>query len=213
MPLQIQVKLLRALQEREIEPLGSNAVTQVDVRVIAASSRNLPALIEEGRFRADLYYRLNVVPLAIPPLRERRDDIPLLCEVLIEDICKAQRLPVKEISGAAVRLLQSHDWPGNVRELRNVLERACVLSGSHVLADKDFDAFHTASGFAKSSAPAPNSLSGAVEEVERKMICDALARAGGNKLQMAKMLGISRSNLYLKLQQYRIGAPRDHEGA
>ena len=118
MPLQIQVKLLRALQEREIEALGSNCVTQVDVRVIAASSRDLVALVNEGKFRADLYYRLNVVPLTIPPLRGRVDDIPLLCEVLIEDICKTQSIGVKEISNEAVTKLQAHNWPGNVRELR-----------------------------------------------------------------------------------------------
>ena len=149
----------------------------------------------------------------IPPLRDRREDIPLLCEVLIEDICKAQRIPVKEISSGAVRRLKSHDWPGNVRELRNALERACVLSGNHVLADEDFDAFEYVGCIAKGGALTSKSLKVAIEELERKMICDAWERAGGNKLQVAKTLGISRSNLYLKLQQYGIGAPQDHQDA
>ena len=208
MPLQIQVKLLRALQEREIEALGSNAVMKVDVRVIAASSRNLPALIEQGSFRADLYYRLNVVPLVIPPLRDRPDDIPLLSEVLIEDICKCQRISVKEIDKDAIRALQAHSWPGNVRELRNVLERACVLSANHVLASEDFDDLLNGETAAK-TAPAECSLSAAVQELERKMILDAWERSHGNKLRVAKMLRISRSNLYAKLQEYGITAQRD----
>lgn len=208
MPLQIQVKLLRALQEREIEALGSNAVMKVDVRVIAASSRNLAALIEQGSFRADLYYRLNVIPLVIPPLRDRPVDIPLLSEVLIEDICKCQRIPVKEIGKDAIRALQAHSWPGNVRELRNVLERACVLSANHVLASEDFEDLLNGQAAAK-TAHAERSLSAAVEELERKMILDAWDRSHGNKLQVAKMLRISRSNLYAKLQEYGITAQQD----
>jgi transcriptional regulator with PAS, ATPase and Fis domain len=200
MPLQIQVKLLRALQEREIEALGSNVVNRVDVRVIAASSRNLESLVQDGRFRADLFYRLNVVPLVIPPLRERRDDIPLLSEVLIEDICKHQGIPVKEIERDAVRALQRYSWPGNVRELRNVLERACVLSTNHSLKEEDFLDLCM-----RETAPKPvagGSLVEALEELERKMIMEAWEKYRGNKLQVAKALKISRSNLYAKLHRY-----------
>jgi transcriptional regulator with PAS, ATPase and Fis domain len=212
MPLKIQVKLLRALQEREVEPLGSNTVTCVDVRVIAASSRNLMALIEEGKFRADLYYRLNVVPLTIPPLRERLDDIPLLVEVLIEDICKSQRTAVKEIAKDAIQLLRSHAWPGNVRELRNVLERTCVLSSNHLLTAADFAEISGEYSFTSPSKPATtvaHTLGNAVEQLERKLIVDAWHKSHGNKLQAAKILGISRSNLYAKLQEYGISATDD----
>jgi DNA-binding NtrC family response regulator len=170
------------------------------------------ALIEEGKFRADLYYRLNVVPLTIPPLRERLDDIPLLVEVLIEDICKSQRTAVKEIAKDAIQLLRSHAWPGNVRELRNVLERTCVLSSNHLLTAADFAEISGEYSFTSPSKPATtvaHTLGNAVEQLERKLIVDAWHKSHGNKLQAAKILGISRSNLYAKLQEYGISATDD----
>jgi transcriptional regulator with PAS, ATPase and Fis domain len=207
MSLRIQVKLLRCLQEREIEPLGSNAVTRVDVRVIAASSRDLSGLVEDGKFRSDLYYRLNVVPLNIPTLRERADDIPLLCEVLIEDICKSQRIPLKEVDREAIELLQIQPWPGNVRELRNVLERACVLSSRQTLSVDDFRDFLVPRQSLESTMPEKSNvvtLGSAVGELERTMIRAAWEQTHGNKLLMAKLLGVSRSNLYKKLELYGI---------
>ena len=207
MPPRLQLKLLRALQEREIEPLGSNAVVKVDVRVVAASSRDLGTLVSEGRLRADLYYRLNVVSIHIPPLRERIEDIPLLGEVLIEDVCKSQRIPPKELDRGAVEWLQAQMWPGNVRQLRNVIERACVLCGGRTLR---------AENFAESLEPSParpmvaptssdtTSLHAAVANVEKSLILDAWKQANGNKLLMTKMLRISRSNLYKKLESYGI---------
>jgi len=207
MSLRIQAKLLRALQEREIEPVGSNTVTRVDVRVIAASSRDLAGLVQEGKFRSDLYYRLNVVPLDIPTLRERAEDIPLLCEVLIEDICKSQRIALKEIDRATIELLQMQPWPGNVRELRNVLERACVLSSRQVLTVNDLGDFLVPRHSPEPVVPERNSavtLGGAVEQLERTMIRAAWDQTHGNKLLMAKLLGVSRSNLYKKLELYGI---------
>jgi len=207
MSLRTQVKLLRTLQEREIESLGSNVVTKVDVRVIAASSRDLSCLVQEGKFRPDLYYRLNVVPLNIPPLRERAADIPLLCEVLIENICKSQRISLKELDRAAIELLEMQPWPGNVRELRNVLERACVLSSRQTLSVNDFIDFLTPGQPPESTIPARMSaatLGSAVGELERRMIRAAWEQTHGNKLLMAKRLGVSRSNLYKKLDLYGI---------
>jgi transcriptional regulator with PAS, ATPase and Fis domain len=173
MSLRIQVKLLRALQEREIEPLGSNVVTRVDLRVIAASSRDLFGLVQDGKFRSDLYYRLNVVPLNIPPLRNRAIDIPLLCEVLVEDIYKSQRIPLKELDRAAIELLQMQPWPGNVRELRNVLERAWVLSGGQTLSVNDLSDFLKPRQSLELTIPEKRNvatLGSAVGELEQSMI-------------------------------------------
>jgi transcriptional regulator with PAS, ATPase and Fis domain len=128
MPLAMQAKLLRVLQEQQLEPVGSNRMIQVDVRVIAATSRDLKALVEDGRFRADLYYRLAVVPIRLPPLRERATDMPALVEHLLESIGEANGRPVKELTADGIALLQSLPWPGNVRELRNLLEQACAMT-------------------------------------------------------------------------------------
>ncbi len=126
MPLALQAKLLRALQEREVEPLGSNAVSRIDVRVIAASSVDLATLVADGRFRSDLYYRLNVLPIRLPPLRERPEDLEALCEHLLEQIALEHEMLPKEIDRDALDALAAMPWPGNVRELRNVLERAAI---------------------------------------------------------------------------------------
>src|SRR5690606_2935091 len=127
MPMALQAKLLRVLQEREVEPLGSNAVTRIDVRVIAASSVDLATLVADGRFRADLYYRLNVLPIRLPPLRERPEDLEALCEHLLEQLALEHEMLPKEIDRDALEALAAMPWAGNVRELRNVLERACSL--------------------------------------------------------------------------------------
>ena len=138
MPMALQVKLLRALQEQEVEPLGSNQVTKLDVRVIAATSRDLARLVAEGRFREDLYYRLNVVPIRLPALRERLDDLEALAEALLDDIARRSGMPHREVAPASFAILRAHPWRGNIRELRNVLEQASMLSDALVLAPAQF---------------------------------------------------------------------------
>jgi transcriptional regulator with PAS, ATPase and Fis domain len=213
MPLALQPKLLRALQEREIEPLGSNKLVPFDARVIAATSRDLVALVREGKFREDLYYRLNVLPVKVPPLRERRADIPALAEVLIEDIAMRNGAAPFELDAQALAMLASQRWRGNIRELRNVLEQAAMRSDSprideallaQVLADAGIERVppapqppqHAGSATAGTLRP----LAEQVAEVERRAIQAALAATGGNKLAAAKLLGISRAKLYERLE-------------
>lgn len=202
MPLPLQAKLLRALQEGEIEPLGSNKVVSVDVRVIAATSRNLEAMMAEGSFRSDLYYRLNVLEIPIPPLRERLADLGVLCEALLEDI--GEGLEVRgEITDAAVSALSSYDWPGNIRELRNVLERALTMGEENGLLDADaiFKVLRRNGSRPQASlSPRPvRPLAQVMAEAEGQAIESALVACRGNRTRAAKLLGISRSVLYEKL--------------
>ena len=139
MPLALQSKLLRVLQEQEFEPLGSNQVTAVDVRVVAATSRDLAAMVAKGEFRADLYYRLNVLPLRVPPLRERMADLEALVETLLEDISRRSSMPHKPLSIDALEWLAAQSWAGNIRELRNVLEQASLMSEEAVLTASSFE--------------------------------------------------------------------------
>jgi transcriptional regulator with PAS, ATPase and Fis domain len=139
MPLALQPKLLRALQEQEVEPLGSNQVRKIDVRVIAATSRDLGAMVAEGRFRADLFYRLNVLPIRLPPLRERLDDIEALADALLDDIARRSGLPARNLSAQALEVLSSQCWAGNIRELRNVLEQAALMTDDAVVSRGDID--------------------------------------------------------------------------
>ena len=229
MPLALQAKLLRALQEQEVEPLGSNQVVRFDVRVIAATSRDLGAMVADGRFRADLYYRLNVLPIRLPALRERLGDIEALAEVLLEDIARRSGLAQKGLSAEAIDRLAAHDWPGNIRELRNVLEQAALMTDGAVLQASDLDAaLAPGSGSplpplaaalvavpepadlaqmpSAAAAPAPlptvgqiKPLPQAIAELEARAIREALAATGGNKLAAARLLGIARATLYEKL--------------
>jgi transcriptional regulator with PAS, ATPase and Fis domain len=202
MPLPLQAKLLRALQEGEIEALGSNKVTTVDVRVIAATSRNLEAMIAEGSFRSDLYYRLNVLEINIPPLRDRLADLGVLCEALLGEICEGQDMR-GEITDAGVAALGSYDWPGNIRELRNVLERALTMSEDGDLLDADaiFKVLPRAGQRLVSPVPARSvrPLARIVAEAEAQAIEEALVTCRGNRTKAARLLGISRSVLYEKL--------------
>ena len=211
MPLALQPKLLRVLQEQEIEPLGANRLIRLDVRVIAASSFDLEQRVAEGRFRADLYYRLNVLTLRLPPLRDRPDDLPLLVERLLEDIGGRLGQTI-EIDDEAIQALQHHDWPGNVRELRNTLERALLLcdgtqlTRAHVMAALPASASRQrapAAAAPDETAAAPPSgmqpLHAAVQAAEREAIAVALQVHGGRKLAAARALGISRAALYQKL--------------
>ena len=197
MPLVLQAKLLRALQEQEIEPLGSNRVIKVDVRVIAATSRDLRTLVTQGRFREDLFYRLNVLPIRVPALRERCGDIEALAESLLENIALRTGMPRRELTADALGALMAHDWPGNVRELRNVLEQAAMLTDNLRLGAGDFRNILNLNTATPRSRPLPQ----LVAELERSSIQSALAATGGNKVSAARLLGISRATLYEKLKE------------
>jgi transcriptional regulator with PAS, ATPase and Fis domain len=216
MPLALQAKLLRVLQEQEVEPLGSNQVQRIDVRIIAATSRDLPAMVAAGSFRADLYYRLNVLPIRLPALRERMGDLEALVEALADDISRRSGLPHKGLTAEALELLARHDWPGNIRELRNVLEQASLMTDDLQLTVAHFKGKLPAAMFrAEPLVRAPDSvveeiepsagaaafvpLPQAIAELEAKAIRDALAATGGNKLAASRLLGISRATLYEKL--------------
>ena len=203
MPLSLQAKLLRVLQEREVEPLGSNTVMSVDVRVIAATSRDLKQMVDQGSFRADLYYRLNVLPLLLPPLRDRLADLGPLCEALLESMSAASGEPLPEITAEAIERLGRHHWPGNVRELGNVLQQAVARDERGPLTAEDFADLLPASSM-PAAMPASRlgavlPLRDAVANAEREAIMRALNAAGGVKLHAAKLLGISRAQLYEKL--------------
>ena len=210
MPPGLQAKLLRALQEGEIEPLGSNQLVPFDARVVAATSRDLPALVASGQFREDLYYRLNVLPVRVPPLRERRGDIPALIEVLGEDMAH-RGSPPPELSASAVALLAAQQWRGNIRELRNVLEQAALRADSDRLDAGQMETLLRQSGLAQiqpalPTEPAPpdasallRPLAEQVAELEQRAIAAAMQTTGGNKLAAARLLGISRATLYERL--------------
>lgn len=215
MPLGLQAKLLRVLQEGEIEPLGSNTLQPFDARVIAATSRDLAKLVREGQFREDLYYRLNVLPIRVPPLRERLEDIPALVEVLGEEIALHSDAGQPELAPDALTLLAAQAWRGNIRELRNVLEQAVMRSDSSRISRAQLQAVLSEAGIeqlAPAVTPKGSGLDGMlspvsslrplaqqVAELEQQAIAAALAATGGNKLAAARMLGISRATLYERL--------------
>ncbi|TDF83968.1 sigma-54-dependent Fis family transcriptional regulator [Pseudomonas sp. H9] len=193
MPLPLQSKLLRVLQEKEYEPVGSNQMMRSDVRIIAATSTDLNAAMARGEFRADLYYRLNVLPIQVPPLRERLEDLPALSEAILEELGSQH-----ELEDDAQALLARHAWPGNIRELRNVLERATLLADQSRLSARDL---HAALGnLAPVQAQTPQlNYRQACAEFERQLLSDALARCAGNVPEAARQLGLGRSTLYKKL--------------
>lgn len=200
MSLALQAKLLRVLQEREFEPVGSNRLQAVDVRIIAATSRDLEKMVADGQFRADLYYRLNVITLKTPPLRERPEDMALLADYLIEQISRLQGIPLHGISTSALNRLLQHDWPGNVRELANVLERALLMSDGDILESDNLDQVmpKVKASLVPSMANAL-SIAEVVAQAERQAILSALRICLGNKAQAARLLGISRAALYEKI--------------
>jgi two-component system response regulator FlrC len=196
--MELQTKLLRVLQEREFQRLGSSETIKVDVRVIAATNCDLLERIEEGRFREDLYYRLNVFPLTTAPLRERRDDVlPLAMHVLNARCRPGERIPA--LSAEAAHILLTHTWPGNVRELDNVMQRALILGNGPVIQAESIQIEDYASDAGSQPAALPESLSAA----ERELILDALRSDNGNRQAMAKRLGISPRTLRYKLAKLR----------
>ena len=210
LPLALQAKLLRVLQEQEVEPLGSNQVKPLNVRVITATHIDLEAKVAAGQFRDDLYYRLNVLALQVPPLRERRADIPTLVEHLLDDIANRSAQPPMELSDEALELLSGQPWRGNVRELRNLLERA-QLAGDEQLDSQALRALlidpvtPPAPSPAAMPASSAQSLAEQLAQAERQALIDALQASAGNRRQAAERLGISRAGLYAKLALHGLG--------
>jgi transcriptional regulator with PAS, ATPase and Fis domain len=198
----LQAKLLRVLQEREFEPLGSERTQRVDVRVIAATNRDLRQMVSEGKFQQDLFYRLNVIPIAIPPLRERREDIPVLVEHFLRKHSQRAGKRAERVEEGVLASLQAYDWPGNVRELENTIERAVVLSSGQVLTARSISAL----GVGTSSGPqlASMNLHQNLDWVERETIRRALESAGGVKKDAAELMGISQRALSYYLAKHRI---------
>jgi two-component system response regulator HydG len=206
MPVAMQVKLLRVLQEREVTRVGGDVVERVDVRVIAATNRHLPDLVAAGSFREDLYYRLNVVGLEIPPLRERSEDIPLLAQYFLGLFTQRNRKPVKGFTPQAMDRLIRYGWPGNVRELMNAVERAVVLARADYLAEGDFPVMAGVGPAPLEGLPPadPGAGSRPLGEIERATILQTLEAAGGNKSETARRLGITRRTLHKKLKAYGV---------
>ena len=199
-PLAIQVKLLRVLQEREFERLGSNKTRQVDVRIVAATNVDLKRAVEEGSFREDLYYRLNVMPIYLLPLRQRLEDIAPLVQRSLGKFAAELGVPVDSISDEAMRLLVEYSWPGNVRQLENVIERSLLLSSSSRLEARDIKLDGAPAPAAEGSAQfLPEGMT--LDEYERSVIREALRRANGNKSQAARLLGLTRNALRYRLAQ------------
>ena len=206
MPLTMQVKLLRVIQEREITRVGGEQVISVDVRLIVATNRSLPDLIAQRQFREDLYYRLNVVSLEIPPLRRRRDDIPLLVQHFLERFAEKNRKKIDGMTPQAMDSLLKYRWPGNVRELMNAVERAVVLSRWTVLDARDFpmiqNSTETDAGIGGDAAEDAGDVP--LAAIEKTAILNTLDSAGGNKSEAARRLGITRKTLHKKLKQYGV---------
>nr|WP_139490995.1 sigma 54-interacting transcriptional regulator [Brevibacillus dissolubilis] len=218
LPLSMQVKLLRVLQEKEIEPVGAEYPEPIDVRIIAATNKPLDKLVAEGKFRQDLFYRLHVVTIDIPALRERPEDITLLADHMLQQLAQETDIPVRGIDQGAKDRLTRYSWPGNIRELRNVLERAIHVKDGEMITEEDLPAMvregtaytlstgssHSAA-VASSQEPSQLTLDGALEQAEQMIIRQALEQEKGNKLAAARRLGVSKSSFYAKLQKYQIG--------
>jgi DNA-binding NtrC family response regulator len=197
----LQVRLLRAVQEHEVTPLGSSAPARFDARIICATNRDLEREVTEGRFREDLFYRLNVIEVHLPPLRERREDIPLLARHFVKRTAREQAQVEKSIDPTAMTALINYNWPGNVRELQNAIERAFTLSGAVVDADSLPPRIRDAAG-TEPAVRDPDGLRPTLAEVERRYILDTLASVNQDKTRASNVLGIDLSTLYRKLKRY-----------
>jgi transcriptional regulator with PAS, ATPase and Fis domain len=210
MPMPTQAKLLRVLQEKEVEPLGSNRVAKVDVRVIAASSVDLRQMVSMGRFRSDLYYRLSVLPIELPPLRERIGDLEALTDAILEEIARRTGRMQHELTPTALAVLSAYAWPGNIRELRNVLEQVTLNSDNPRLSAEDFTlVLPRVAATARLGERPTLRLADVVADAERSAIRSALAAAEGKKILAAELLGISRATLYQKLSMLATANGRD----
>jgi len=207
-PVSIQVKLLRVLQSREFERVGGNQTIKVDIRIIAATNRDLTQAIAEGRFRTDLYYRLNVVPIAVPPLRERITDISILVEHFVKKFSEENGRPALKISKEAMDAFIKYNWPGNVRELENIIERIVILSKDNTLTVADLPP-HLApkkNQLEQLSVPSvgKNKMTEVVDYIEHKMIEEALKITNGQQTQAAELLGINRGSLIYKMKKFNL---------
>ncbi len=204
LPLEMQPKLLRVLEEKEFEKIGGSRIIRPDFRVICATNQDLDALMAQGRFRKDLFYRLNVIPIEVPPLRERREDILPIAEHLISRMTREAGLPKKRIEKEAAGELLHHDWPGNVRELSNVLERAMYASDADMIYKGDLPFSMAFSGKREKNTVSKSNLKTAKNQAQIKAIYQALARANYNKSEAARLLGIHRTLLYKKMKEFEI---------
>ncbi|MCC7264769.1 MAG: sigma-54-dependent Fis family transcriptional regulator [Candidatus Latescibacteria bacterium] len=206
-PLDVQVKLLRVLQEKEYDRVGSEKTLAADVRVVAATNQPLREMVKEGAFREDLFYRLEVIPVRLPPLRDRKEDIPELVEHFVRKKCREMNLPLKRLTPEAMKALENYWWPGNVRELENVIERTIVLADREEVGvhDLPLDSEDAPTGPAEAVHPGGTSLKKDLEEQERDRIVQAMDQARGVKTRAAELLGIKTSALYYKLDKYGLG--------
>jgi len=211
MTLTMQVKLLRVLQQGTLTPVGGTEERKVDVRVIAATNRDLKSMIEEGTFREDLYYRINVINIQVPALRDRKEDLPVLVEHFLLKSCKEKEVPLKQVTSRAMEKVFDYQWPGNIRELENEIERLVVLSGTEpkigpeLLSPRIRDAVSSGgagAGGKSMSFKFAGKLRDAMEELEKTMIKEGLRRTKWNKSKLAKELGISRAGLIMKVDKY-----------
>ena len=214
LPLEMQAKLLRFLQEKEVRPVGSNQKVKVDVRIMAATNRDLEAEYKKGTFRKDLYFRLNVVTIALPPLRERRSDIPILAHWFLERLAPERGV---QISSAAMKALMAYEWPGNVRELENCIERAIALGDQRSIEVSDLPASIAGIAIQAQAEPAESldfvASTNDLEDLERATIERVFTQVNGDKALAGKMLGISRATLYRKLKRYQIGVREETHGS
>jgi DNA-binding NtrC family response regulator len=222
LPLSLQAKLLRVLQEREVTPLGGKQALPIDVRILAATHQELEEAVAAGRFREDLYFRLNVVPIRVAPLRERLEDVPLLVEHFVERFSRELNVPKRWPTQGAIRLLEAQPWPGNVRELENAIKRALVLAAGDVITEDDLRGALDRRGGAENDwtslvrgelremldaegePPEPGPYWSFVQRLERAVISEALSRSGGNQIQAARLLGINRNTLRKKISELEI---------
>ena len=211
MPVSLQVKLLRVLQEREFERVGGNSTVKVDVRIIAATSSNLEQMVKDGTFREDLYYRLNVIPIDLPPLRERREDIPLLVQKFIEHFCETHKLDLKTVSPQVMKALMAYDWPGNVRQLENLVERMVALTGNRpaiLPTDLPGEIQNRDSLNLVPLIEIPEegiNFQNVVTDMERELILQSLRKTNGNKKLAAKLLNLKRTTLIEKIKRIGLG--------
>jgi two-component system nitrogen regulation response regulator NtrX len=207
MSLETQAKLLRVLEENEFERLGAKSSIKVDVRVISSTNKNLAEEIKKGNFRQDLYFRISVIPIHVPPLRERKEDIDLLVKHFVKVFCEENNKPCKEVSDGAIKVMMSYHWPGNVRELRNLVERLVIMTDQDTIKETDVTPLLGEAKVISGDKP----LSELVEDFEKSLILSELERTGWNVSQAAGRLGIDRANLHRKMRRYQI--KRDAEGA
>jgi two-component system response regulator HydG len=200
-----QIKLLRILQSRKFERIGGEATLNVDVRILSATNKNLVEAVKDGEFREDLFYRLNVIPIHLPPLRKRRNDIPLLSRHFLSQFAAEQNKEIQDFSSEAMRLLLDYSWPGNVRELENSIEHAAVLAKGNTVDITDLP-----SAIREGTHATSDENHGTIVENEKKLLQDVLEECSWNKKKAALKLGISRSTLYEKIKKYQIDKPTIH---